>query len=147
MTRIDLVNSDGDTLRMNDGTADADGTIWVVQNLTGWGGAKPRIQTMKRMASDGVVITNATYAERPLSIAGVALLSSRDQIWEAIRAWEDATDMVVSDGKMIVYGPAGTEHAATRLVSQPQARISDNGALMRFSARFIASVPALQAGA
>jgi len=151
-TRIDLVNSAdapaGTTLRMNDGTADADGNLWNVQQLTGWGSRQANVQTAKRMATDGVIVTNATYGPRLLTLTGVAVIAATSDWWEAMARFESACDHVTADGKVRVYEPGGTRHAGTRLQGQPRIQfMSGSPRSLSWSVTFLCPDPDLQAGA
>jgi hypothetical protein len=146
-TRIDLVNSTPTTLRTNDDTADSDGNIWWVREIRGWGSKAPDVRLVKRMATDGSVITNATYASRSITVAGIVVIASGSDWWEAMQMFENITDAVSADGKVIVYEPAGTRHALVWLRQQPQIGfVRGSPSTLSWSVTYIAANPDLQAG-
>jgi len=151
-TRIDFVNGltggASATLRLNDGTADSDGNVWNVTNLVGWGGMTPAVMSMKRMATDGNVITNASYSVRNIRVTGTVHVAAGSDIWEAIQMFESCTNSVAANGKVRVYEPAGTRHALVRLNGQPAiSRNSKSQHVLDWAVAFTAHAPALIAGA
>ncbi len=148
MTRIDLVNGAGTELRMNDETADSDGNIWGVRTVNGWGAVDPRVMTMKRMATDGLVVTNATTASRLIQLSGVVRVASASNEFEALIMFESACDSISADGKVRIYEPAGTRHALVRLSGRPEISLvpGPNNSL-NWSVQFVCPNPALQSGA
>jgi hypothetical protein len=148
-TRIDFVNGAASTtLRLNDGTADSDGNIWNVTDFVGWGGMTPAVMSMKRMATDGNVITNASYSVRNIQVTGTVRIAAGSDIWEAIQMFETATDSVAANGKVRVYEPAGTRHALVRLNGQPAiSRNRNSQHALNWAVAFTAHAPALIAGA
>ena len=146
--RIDIVNGAGTALRMNDGTADANGHKWWVHDIQGWGAKTPLINTVKRMASDGLVVTNATYASRRITMSGVVETTAATELFEPMQVFETACDSVTADGKVRVYEPAGTRHALVRLNGQPRIQPDRRApTLLRWTVQFICPNPDLQAGA
>jgi len=148
VTRIDIVNGAGSVLRMNDNTADSDGNLWGVRMITGWGSVTPRVQAVKRMASDGLVVTNATVAQRIITLSGYVQIASASDEFEALVAFETACDAVSADGKVRVYEPAGTRHALVRLSGQPTMTLvpGPNNSI-DWAVQFFCPNPELQAGA
>ena len=146
--RMDLVNGAANTtLRMNDGTADSDGNTWHVMDLVGWGGMTPQVLSMKRMATDGNVITNATYSVRNIRVTGIVGIAAGSNAWEAIQMFETATDAASSDGKFRVYEPAGTRHALVRVTAQPVIRRNpESQRALNWSISYTAFAPALISG-
>lgn len=146
--RIEIVNGAGTALRMNDGTADADGTLWWVHEISGWGARTPSVRAAKRMASNGSVVTNATYGNRSIRLSGVAVATTSDNVWLAMQRFETACDAVTADGKVRVYEASGTRHALARITSQPTIAPARQSPLMlNWSVSYTAFNPVLQAGA
>lgn len=143
--QIDIVNGAGTALRMNDGTADADGNLWWVRQLDGWGPGNAQVKTMKRMASDGSVVTNATYGSRRITLNGVCVIASGSDFWEAQSRLSTACDSITADGKIRVYEPGGTRHLLVRLLGQPSVRFTGPRSL-DFSLAFVANNPAHVSG-
>ena len=148
MTRVDLVNSAAAVLRMNDETADADGNLWGVRSLSGWGAVTPAVQTVKRMATDGMVITSASTAMRSIVVSGYVHIADGSDAFEALAAFEIACDSITADGKVVVYEPAATRHALVRLSGAPEMTLVPGpNNLLDWSVQFFCPNPALQAGA
>jgi hypothetical protein len=148
VTRVDLVNSAAAVLRMNDETADADGNLWGIRSLSGWGAVTPAVQTVKRMSTDGMVVTNATTATRSIIVSGYVQIGASSDAFEALAAFETACDSITADGKVRVYEPAGTRHALVRLSGAPSMTLDPGpNNLVNWSVQFFCPNPALQAGA
>ena len=108
----------GTTLQINGGAASG-GVTWQVRQISGWVSAAPSLKQTQRMATGGVVVTNAQWGARRILVTGTAYADATSNLWDGFRALEDAVNWTTANGLIQVADASGSTHTAFVRLAAP----------------------------
>ena len=124
----------------NSGTADGNGTQWLVTDMKGWDSAGVRQSVLAPTSAHGQVITNQLFDSRAITIEGIAKATNEANFWTAYNEISTLLANCFNDVTMTVAEGSITKAVAVRLSGQIKKDFIGVGAF-KFSIPLLAADP------